>query len=115
MKKCELTVFASYHLKTCLLWFVERFGLKKFHQWSVENIMHNLLKFFIKLYGENFLPNYFVRNNNMLDHKKQSEIQQGASVLMTMEKNISRLILYYIDTYFKLPVEFDENLYRIFQ
>ena len=114
MKKCQLTVFASYHLKTCLLWFVERFGLKKFHQWSVENIMHNLLKFFIKLYGENFLPNYFVRNNNMLDHKKQSEIQQGASVLMTMEKNTSRLILYYIDTYFKLPVEFNETFIEYF-
>ena len=50
----------------------------------------------------------------MLDHKKQSEIQQGASVLMTMEKNTLRLILYYIDTYFKLPVEFNETFIEYF-
>ena len=114
MKKCKLTVFASYHLKTCLLWFVERFGLKKFQQWSVENIMHNLLDFFIKFYSENCLPNYFVRNNNMLDHKKQSEIQQCVSVFMTLEKNALRLILYYIDTHLKLPVEFDATFIEYF-
>ena len=114
MKKCKLTVFASYHLKTCLLWFVERFGLKKFQQWSVENIMHNLLNFFIKFYSENCLPNYFVRNNNMLDHKKQSEIQQCVSVFMTLEKNALWLILYYIDTHVKLPVEFDVTFIEYF-
>lgn len=114
MKKCELTVFASYHLKTCLLWFVEKFGVKKFQQWSVQNIMHYLLNFFVKFYGENCLPNYFVRNNNMLDHKKQSEIQQCVSVLMAMEKNALRLILYYIDTRLKLPVEFDETFIEYF-
>ena len=93
-KKCELTVFASSHLKTCLLWFVERFGLKKFQQWSVENIMEKELKFFIKFYSENCLPNYFVRNNDMLNHKNKSEIQQCVSVLITMEKNTLRLTLY---------------------
>ena len=109
MKKYQLTVFASYHLKTCLLWFAEKFGLEKIQQWSLENIIQNLLEFFIKLYSENCVPNYFVRTNNMIDHKKQSEIKQCVSLLITMEKNLLRLTLNYIDTNLKLPVVFDES------
>ena len=56
--------------------------------------MEKVLKFFIKFYSENCLPNYFVRNNDMLDHKNKSEIQQCVSVLITMEKNTLRLTLY---------------------
>ena len=109
MKKRNLTVFVSYHLKTCLLWFIERFGLKEIKQWRSEKIMHNLLEFLIAFYIDSSMPNFFVRDNNMIDHRGQTEIKQCLSALDNLKGRLLPAIMNYIDICHKLPVEFDET------
>ena len=114
LKRLQLTGFASYHLKTCLLWFVEKFGLEKIQKWTVEKIMQTLLEFLIKFYSESCLPNYFVRANNMIDHRDQTEIKQCVSALRDITGNLLQVMIDYIDTHHKLLVEFDKTLTECF-
>ena len=65
-----------------LFWLVERFGSGKMQQWTAENIMHELVTSLINFYSSNCLPNYFVRENNMIDHRDQTEIKQCVSALI---------------------------------
>ena len=109
MKKRYLTVFASYHLKTCLLWFIERFGLKEIKQWRSEKIMHDLLEFLIAFYIDSSVPNFFVRDNNMIDHRSETEIKQCVSALYNLKRHLLLAIMNYIDICHKLPIEFDET------
>ena len=114
LKRLQLTGFTSYHLKTCLLWLVERIGLEKMRQWTAENIMHKLLKCLINFYSDSCLPNYFVRENNMIDHRDQAEIKQCVSALRDIKANLLRVMINYIDTHHKLLVEFDKTLKEYF-
>ena len=114
LKRLQLTGFTSYHLKTCLLWLVERIGLEKMQQWTAENIMHKLLKCLINFYSNSCLPNYFVRENNMIDHRDQAEIKQCVSALRDIKANLLQVMINYIDTHHKLLVEFDKTLKEYF-
>ena len=114
LKKLRLTGFASYHLKTCLLWFVEKFGLEKIKKWAVEKIMQVLLESLIRFYSESCLPNYFVRGNNMIDHRDQTEIKQCVSTLKDITGNLLQVMIDYINTHHKLLVEFDKTLTEYF-
>ena len=114
LKRLQLTGFASYHLKTCLLWFAEKFGLEKIQKWAVEKIMQTLLQSFIKFYSESCLPNYFVPGNNMIDHRDQIEIKQCVSALRDITGNLLQVLIDYIDTHHKLLVEFDKTLTEYF-
>ena len=112
--RLQLTGFASYHLKTCLLWFAERFGFEKIQRWTVEKIMHALLESLIKFYSEGCLPNYFVLANNMIDHRDQSEIKKCVSALRDIKGNLLQVMIHYIDKCHKLLVEFDQSLTEYF-
>ena len=114
LKKLRLTGFASYHLKTCLLWFVQKFGLEKIKKWAVEKIMQVLLESLIRFYSESCLPNYFVRGNNMIDHRDQTEIKQCVSTLKDITGNLFQVMIDYINTHHKLLVEFDKTLTEYF-
>ena len=114
LKRLQVTGFTSYHLKTCLLWLVERFGLEKMQPWTAENIMHKLLKCLINFYSNNYLPNYFVRENNMIDHKDQTEIKQCVYALRVIKANLLQVMISYIDTHHKLLLEFDKTLKEYF-
>ena len=109
LKRLQRTDFASYHLKTCLLWFLEKFGLEKMQEWTVDNIMQTLLEFLIEFYSKTCLPNYFVRGNNMIDHKDQAEIKQCVFALRDTKSNLVKVMIDYIDTHHKLLVEFDKK------
>ena len=108
MKQKGLTLFDSYHLKTSLLWFIEKFGLEKVKHCNIENIMRDLLEFLVEFYRNHCLPNYFVRDNNMIDHKKHEEIKECENVLINIRKNFLSSVINYIDTCHKLPVEFEK-------
>ena len=114
LKKLQLTGFASYHLKTCLLWFVEKFGLEKIQKCTVEKIMQTLLESLIKFYSESCLPNYFVRGNNMIDHRDTNETKQCLSALKDIKENLLQFMIDYVDTHHKLLVEFDKTLKECF-
>ena len=108
MKQKNLTMFASYHLKTSLLWFTEKFGLEKVKHWNIEKIMRDLLELLVEFYRNNSLPNYFVRDNNMIDHRKHEEIKECEYVLINISKNFLSSVIHFIDTCHKLPVEFEK-------
>ena len=108
MKQKGLTVFASYHLKTSLLWFTEKFGLEKIKHWNIEKIMRDLLEFLVEFYRNHCLPNYFVQDNNMIDHRKHEEIKECEYVLINISKNFLSYVINFIDTCHKLPVEFEK-------
>ena len=114
LKKLQLTGFASYHLKTCLLWFVEKFGLEKIQKCTVEKIMQTLVESLIKFYSESCLPNYFVRGNNMIDHRDTNETKQCLSALKDIKENLLQFTIDYVDTHHKLLVEFDKTLKECF-
>ena len=114
LKKLHLTPFPSYHLKTCLLWFLEKFGLEKMQEWTVDNIMQTLLEFLIEFYSKSCLPNYFVRGNNMIDHRDQTEIEKCVSALRDIKSNLMKVMIDYIDTHYKLLVEFDKTFAEYF-
>ena len=114
LKKLQFTGFASYHLKTCLLWFVEKFGLEKIQKCTVEKIMQTLLESLIKFYSESCLPNYFVRGNNMIDHRDTNETKQCLSALKDIKENLLQFMIDYVDTHHKLLVEFDKTLKECF-
>ena len=114
LKRLQLTGFASYHLKTCLLWFVEKLGLEKIQKWTVEKIMQTLLESLINFYGESCLPNYFVCGNNMIDHRDQTEIKQCLSALRHIKGNLLQVMIDYIDTHHKLLVDFDRTFMECF-
>ena len=83
-------------------------------QWTAENIMYKLLKCLINFYSDNCLPNYFVRDNNMIDHGDQTEIKQYVSPLRDIKANILQVMVSHIDTHHKLLVEFDKTLPEYF-
>ena len=114
LKRLHLTGFASYHLKTSLLWFVEKFGLQKIQKWTVEKIMQTLLESLIEFYSKSCFPNYFVRGNNMIDHRDQTEIKQYVAALADTKGNLLRVMINYIDTHHKLLVDFDKTLTEYF-
>ena len=107
MKQKGLTVFASYHLKTSLLWLTEKFGLEEVKHWNTEKIMKDLLEFLVEFYRNHSLPNYFARDNNMIDHRKHEEIKDCECVLINIRRNFLSSVINFIDTCHKLPVEFE--------
>ena len=113
MKQKRLTLFASYHLKTSLFWFTEKLGLEKLKHWNIEKFMRDLLEFLVECYRNHCLPNYFVRDNDMIDHRKHEEIKECEYVLINISKNFLSSVINYIDTCHKLPVEFEKPFREI--
>ena len=114
MKHRGIDVFASYHLKTSLLWFIELQGTT---QWENRNLGENileLLEFLIGFYTRGTVPNYFVRKNDMIDHRSSEELMTACTVLSEMKVKLTLSLCRYIENSQSLPVFFDQSLTKLF-
>ena len=107
MKFRGIDVFASYHLKTCLFWFLEKKGIESWSEKSLGTNILELLDFFIAFYSSGSVPNYFISQNNMIDHRSSEDIFSACHALRDIRDNITHSLCRYIDTNQSLPVLFD--------
>ena len=110
LKRHKVTMFASYHLKTTFLWFIECHGLEILDGYCLEDIITLLLSHLLVFYQSGFVPNYFVRFNNMIDHRSNEEIQLAMETMQRIQKNLAEYLAQYIENCHILPVSFDNSL-----
>jgi len=110
MKLRGIELFASYHLKTCLFWFLEKKGIKSWGEQSLDKNILELLDFFIAFYGRGSLPNYFISQNNMLDHHSSENVLAACHALREIRDTVTHSLCRYIETNQSLPVLFDTSL-----
>lgn len=85
MKLRDIDVFASYHLKTCLFWFLEQKGVQSWEKQSLGTNILELLDFIISFYASSSVPNYFISKNNMIDHRSSEEIWKACHALRDIQ------------------------------
>ena len=110
MKLRDIDVFASYHLKNCLFWFLEQKGLELWMKQSLETNILELLEFIVSFYANCSIPNYFIFKNNMIDHRSSEEILKTCHALRDVLATITQSLCRYIETNQALPVFFDTPL-----
>lgn len=111
MKLRDIDVFASYHLKTCLFWFLEQKGVQSWEKQSLGTNILELLDFIISFYASGSVPNYFISKNNMIDHRRSSEeILKACHALRDIQASVTQSLCRYIETNQALPVFFDTSL-----
>lgn len=110
MKQRKIDVFASYHLKTTLFWFLEKRDWKIWENQSLDTNIFELLDFFIAFYADGDLPNYFIRENNMIDHRSSEEVLGACAVLREIKSDFTMCLCRYIEANQALPVFFDAAL-----
>lgn len=113
MKQRKVDVFASYHLKTTLFWFLEKSDWKIMENQGLDASIIELLDFFIAFYADGVLPNYFIRQNNMIDHRSSEEILSVCAVLRDIKSDFTMCICRYIEANQALPVFFDAPLSQL--
>lgn len=113
MKQRKVDVFASYHLKTTLFWFLEKSDWKILENQGLEASIIELLDFFIAFYADGVLPNYFIRQNNMIDHRSSEEILSVCAVLRDIKSDFTMCLCRYIEANQALPVFFDAPLSQL--
>lgn len=114
MKHRGIDVFASYHLKTSLLWFLELKGTTQWEKRSLGENVLELMDFLIGFYTKGSIPNYFVRKNDMVDHRSSDEIMATCTVLSEMKVDLTLSLCHYIETNQSLPVFFNQPLTQLF-
>src|SRR6218665_1998061 len=96
IEKCggqENTFLCTYYFKTLMMWACEE---KPSHFWNgdrIEKAIEELLLQMIEWLIEKYCPNYFIRNNNMLDYLKgdvSSEISLLHSALIDIPTVVAR-------------------------
>ena len=107
-------IFASYHLKTALFWFLERNGTVR-HMESLGANIVELLDFVTDFYAKGSVPNYFIPKNNMIDHRSADECQSTWVVLRDIRGSITLSLCRYVEMNQALPVLFDKSLLETFQ
>lgn len=110
MKLRDIDVFASYHLKTCLFWFLEQKGVQSWEKQSLGTNILELLDFIISFYASSSVPNYFISKNNMIDHRSSEEILKACHALRDIQASVTQSLCRYIETNQALPVFFDTSL-----
>ena len=110
MKLRDIDVFASYHLKTCLFWFLEQKGVESWGKQSLGTNILELLDFIISFYANGSVPNYFISNNNMIDHRSSEEILKACHALRDARTAVTQSLCRYIENNQALPVFFDTSL-----
>ena len=103
--KCS-EVVSSYHLKTCLLWLCETVELQIWESNPITLLMAKLLSILSQFYSEHNLPNYFVRQNNMIDHIDSDTIKSTAAEIKNISTNFMSHLAQFIDQRFSVPVVF---------
>ena len=115
LKLREIDVFASYHLKTCLLWFLEKNGTRSWGEHSLGTSILELIDFLIEFYAHGSLPNYFISTNNMIDHRSSEDILKLCHALQQVRDTITLSFCRYIESNQSLPVSFDAPLSHFLQ
>lgn len=110
MKLRDIDVFASYHLKTCLFWFLEKNGIESWEKQSLETNILELLDFIILFYADGSVPNFFISKNNMIDHRSSEKILKACHALRDIRSTVTQSLCRYIETNQALPVFFDSSL-----
>ena len=110
MRLRDIDVFASYHLKTCLFWFLEQNGVESWGKQSLGMNIFELLDFIISFYVNGSVPNYFISKNNMIDHRSSDEISKACHALKEVRATVTQSLCRYIETNQALPVSFDTSL-----
>lgn len=110
MKLRDIDVFASYHLKTCLFWFLEQKGVESWGKQSLGTNILELLDFIISFYANGSVPNYFISKNNMIDHRSSEEILKACHALRDVRATVTQSLCRYIETNQAIPVFFDTSL-----
>ncbi|XP_031555646.1 uncharacterized protein LOC116292467 [Actinia tenebrosa] len=113
MKQRKLDVFVSYHLKTTLFWFLEKSDLKMLENQSLKVNIIELLDSLIAFYNDGFLPNYFIRKNNMIAHRSSEEIFSVCAVLRDIKSDFTMSLCRYIEANQSIPVFFDVPLSQL--
>ena len=113
MKERGIDVFASYHLKTCLFWFLEKKGIESWGEHSLGENIFELLDFFIAFYSKGSLPNFFIPRNNMIDHRSPEDVLNACHALREIRDTITQSLCRYIETNQSLPVLFDTSLAQL--
>ena len=106
----KMTIFASYHLKTALFWLIENNGLEQMASKNKAETMFELLDCLIQFYERNCVPNYFVRENNMINHRSQDEGLRASKILKGVKIKTVSSFCNYLDSNHLLPVLFDPSL-----
>lgn len=110
MKSRDADVFASYHLKTCLFWLLEKRGINSWNKQSLGTNVLELLNFLIGFYDEGFVPSYFIAKNNMIDHRSPEDILKTCHALREIRDSVTQSFCRYIQDNQVLPVLFDTSL-----
>lgn len=113
MKLRGIDLFASYHLKTCLFWFLEKKGTESWETRSSGVNILELLDSLITFYSEGFLPNYFILKNNMIDHHTGEDVLTACHALREIRDNVALSFCRYIENNQSLPVSFDVQLTQL--
>ena len=113
MKVRGIDVFASYHLKTCLFWFIERKGIESWGEHTLGENIFELLDFFISFYSKGSLPNFFISQNNMIDHRSPKDLVNACQALREIRDTVTQSLCRYIETNQSLPVLFDAPLAQL--
>ncbi|XP_068683356.1 cyclic GMP-AMP synthase-like receptor 2 [Montipora capricornis] len=113
MKVRGIDVFASYHLKTCLFWFIERKGIESWGKHTLGENIFELLDFFISFYSKGSLPNFFISQNNMIDHRSPKDLVHACEALREIRDTVTQSLCRYIETNQSLPVLFDAPLAQL--
>ena len=110
MKVRGIDVFASYHLKTCLFWFLEKKGIESWGKHSLGENIFELLDVFIAFYSKASLPNFFISQNNMIDHRSPEDVLNACHALSEIRDTVTQSVCRYIEKNQSLPVLFDVPL-----
>lgn len=110
MKLRDIDVFASYHLKTCLFWFLEKKGIDSWGKQSLGTNILELLDFIISFYANGSVPSYFISKNNMIDHRSSEDILNACHALRDIRVSVTQSLCRYIEANQALPVFFDTSL-----
>jgi hypothetical protein len=74
-------VITSYHMNTLILWQVEETASEQWFTGHLLSIVHQCLYRLTLCVNSETTPNYVIPDNNMIDHKPKSELQQVEGVV----------------------------------
>ena len=113
MKLRDADAFASYYLKTCLFWLLEKKGVKVWNEQSLATNVLELLDFLIAFYAKGSVPNYFIAKNNMVDHRSPEDILKTCHALREIRDSVTQSFCHYVQSNQVLPVLFDTSLTQL--
>ncbi|XP_023933535.1 uncharacterized protein LOC112042725 [Lingula anatina] len=83
----DLGVLSTYHLKTTLFWLCERIPQERWTEQEMGQRFYDFLDLLIDFLSKKCIPNYFIRENNMIDYMIEQLVNENVEILCEIRKN----------------------------